>query len=401
MNRKTLILSLMVLMASTACAQRIIAGRVLEQDGRTPVPYASIFVRGSMQGTVSNADGRFKIDLSGNKPTDTLTISHLSFETSTLTVQEFPADPEVVITLVSSAISLNEAIVTSDNENKYARDLFHQVYETTKKNLALPVEVQTYCRQSVLQYGKLTRYADAQLSSIYLSGKKDVRSRVEQVRILQIPVEDDNIMDVSNPIAMDRIIDYGYLEPLERFIGERATAYNYRHYEDQGASAGFYFVIEPLQPENGKKKNDLLYRAVVRADQHLNIEEVRISLDTTNRPSRSLLGVKVSYKDIFLLLRLRNINGRNYLYYAKSNAGVEVDYGKKHIPMNFASDVLNFSANLTDPVADDYKKNSRVLSLFKYDNRHTYPFWERPEIPASSKEDNRLMEELSVLQKKD
>jgi hypothetical protein len=396
MNRKTLVLCLALITASTGWTQRLITGQVLEEDNRAPVPYANIFIRGSMKGTVSNADGQFKIDLSGNKPTDTLTISHLSFQTTMLMLKNLPSGPRVEILLGKNGISLSEVTVATDNENKYARDLFLQVYETTKKNLALPVEVQTYCKQLVLQQGKLTRYADAQLSSIY-QPKKNVLSSVEQVRILQIPVEDDNVIDISNPIAIDRIIDYGYLEPLERFIGDRTDEYRYRHYEGEGASAGDYFLIEPLLPDGGKKKNDLRYRAVVKADRQKNIQEIRISLDTANSPSRSLLGVKVSYKDIFLLLHLRTVDGLNYLYYAKSNAGVEVNYGKRHIPLNFMSELLNFSANVNNPAFDGYKKKTKVSSLFKYDNRHTHAFWERPEIPTRSKEDSRLLEELEAL----
>ncbi|HET9432084.1 MAG TPA: SusC/RagA family TonB-linked outer membrane protein, partial [Chitinophagaceae bacterium] len=100
-----LILLLFLLFSVASSAQDIvIKGRVLKQDG-TPVPGASVTIKGAVSGTASNDQGEFQLSAPGNA---TLIISAVDFET-----QEIKVDNRAVVnvTLVSLEKSLGEVIV--------------------------------------------------------------------------------------------------------------------------------------------------------------------------------------------------------------------------------------------------------------------------------------------------
>lgn len=396
MNRKTLTFYLL-LFSVTVSAQRL-TGRVLEEGVEAPIPYATIYIQGSTRGTVSNPEGEFRVDISGTKNSDTLIISHIGFETKPIVLKDLSANP--VIFLKKSALFLHEVTVIAENENKYARDLFREVYETTKRNLATPAEVQTYCQQLVLQDNQLTKYADAQLASIYTPDKDKMLTRIEQIRIVQLPIENDNFIDMANPTRVDKLIELAYLAILERFVDERCVQYDFKHYDDP-ASPGYYFLIEPGKEDTRENSEDNRYSAIVKVDPQKNIQEIHFSLDSTRSYGKSLLGIKVRVKDYVVLLQLRNIHGLNYFYYGKMNVKMDIDAGKKHQSVNFVSEMLNFSINLENPRFDTYKKGSKISSLFKYDNHYTFSFWDRPEIPPRTAADNELLNKLKALQKED
>jgi hypothetical protein len=388
-----------MLFSIIASAQHVIKGRLFEKDGKGPIAYASISVQRSMKGTVSNTDGQFRLDVSENKPTDTLTISHIGFESKSFVLKDLPVDSVIELFLVRSAIFLNEITVGPDSENQYAKELFRDVYEVTKKNLAMPFEVQTYCRQLVLQNNQLTKFADARLVSMYKSFKNDILTNVEQIRVVQIPIENNNVIDLANPTRIDKITELAYLEILDRFVDERSVHYTFRQYGDP-TSQGYYFLIEPVSQEISESQDESRYRAIVKADQKKNIQEIHFSLDSTTTYSRALLGIKVRVKDYMALLHLRNIDGFNYLYFGKLNVKMDVDFKKNHQSISFVSELINFDINLKNPGSGgSYKKGSKVSSLFKFESKYTYSFWDLPEIPLQTDEDNKLLKELEVLQK--
>jgi len=102
--KKLLLVGLMMLSSFMTFAQ--ISGKVVDVDGKEPLPGATITVKGTNDGVVTDFDGNFTIDAAtaGN----TLVISYLGYLT-----QEVTAKEGILVQLVLSAETLDEVILTS------------------------------------------------------------------------------------------------------------------------------------------------------------------------------------------------------------------------------------------------------------------------------------------------
>ena len=101
---KKLFLSLTVLLTSTIMyAQTEISGTVVDATGETIIG-ATVMVKGTSNGTITDFDGNFKIKVEAGK---TLVFSYIGFET-----QELPAQNGMQVVLKDNAKELAEVVVT-------------------------------------------------------------------------------------------------------------------------------------------------------------------------------------------------------------------------------------------------------------------------------------------------
>lgn len=101
---------LLSLFISTLSAQTI-NSKVVDSVTRQPIPYATVQI--NKKGVITNEEGRFSFLMDGNiKPTDSLIISCIGYETLGKTINQFS---EPVIFLRPKAIELNPVVVTNKN----------------------------------------------------------------------------------------------------------------------------------------------------------------------------------------------------------------------------------------------------------------------------------------------
>jgi TonB-linked SusC/RagA family outer membrane protein len=105
MKRKlTMFLALFIIGIGIVTAQTQVRGTVVDETGQ-PVIGATIQIKGTSQGTVTDVDGRFNLSAPAN---GTLVISYVGMRT-----QEVPVQPTVNVTLVSDTEILEELVVTA------------------------------------------------------------------------------------------------------------------------------------------------------------------------------------------------------------------------------------------------------------------------------------------------
>jgi TonB-linked SusC/RagA family outer membrane protein len=105
MKRKlTMFLALFIIGIGIVTAQTQVRGTVVDETGQ-PVIGATIQIKGTSQGTVTDVDGRFNLSAPAN---GTLVISYVGMRT-----QEVPVQPTVNVTLVSDTEVLEEVVVTA------------------------------------------------------------------------------------------------------------------------------------------------------------------------------------------------------------------------------------------------------------------------------------------------
>lgn len=93
-----------------------ITGTVTDPDGK-PLPYASIFIKGTMKGTNANSEGKYSLQLSPGKYTLVCQSVGYKKEEKPVTVTE--ADMEVDFRLSIQEIMLGEVIVTNKGDAAY------------------------------------------------------------------------------------------------------------------------------------------------------------------------------------------------------------------------------------------------------------------------------------------
>jgi iron complex outermembrane receptor protein len=106
--KKLLLLCLICVSAWAQAQTRLVTGVVTSSTDGTAVAGANVTVKGSSAGTVTDADGKFSINVEGDPVV--LSISFIGFATQEITV---PASNTVTVVLQSSAEELQEVVVST------------------------------------------------------------------------------------------------------------------------------------------------------------------------------------------------------------------------------------------------------------------------------------------------
>ena len=97
---------LLLLASSVAMAQeRVVSGKVTSSDDGSGIPGANIQIKGTSNGTVTDADGNFKVNAANNA---TLVFSFVGYVTQEVVVG---AQSTIDVSLLSDITSLSEVVV--------------------------------------------------------------------------------------------------------------------------------------------------------------------------------------------------------------------------------------------------------------------------------------------------
>ena len=115
-HRLRMLLLLFLLTAVNICfAQKIITGQVLSKSDQTPVPGATILIKGSKSGTATGVDGRFAIKA---KDGETLVISGVGVTSQEVIIG---SESNLLINVDADTKNLNEVVVTATGIKKEAK----------------------------------------------------------------------------------------------------------------------------------------------------------------------------------------------------------------------------------------------------------------------------------------
>ena len=103
---------LLVMLGSPLWAQR--SGTVLNADDGSPLPYCAVGIAGTYRGTITNAEGVYRIDA---VPDDTLLFSYVGFERLQVPVAQLPSDG--IVRLTPLAQELGEVEVFAEDDALY------------------------------------------------------------------------------------------------------------------------------------------------------------------------------------------------------------------------------------------------------------------------------------------
>lgn len=110
-----------------------INGRIIDKVNGVPLAYASLTVRDSPQGTVSNVNGQFEIVIKANETNDSLVASMLGYESKSFLISSINKETEFVIQLTEKVIQLEE--VTIEEERISGEDYLALAFKKHKENI--------------------------------------------------------------------------------------------------------------------------------------------------------------------------------------------------------------------------------------------------------------------------
>jgi hypothetical protein len=112
--------------------QRTISGTLADANTSQPIPYATVYVDGSSNGTTSNVDGYFQLQL--HSLPCRVVISHISYQTEIVNCLAGMVSPTVFnVSLHPREINLDEVYVKDLNQRKKNLDYFRETFFGTNK----------------------------------------------------------------------------------------------------------------------------------------------------------------------------------------------------------------------------------------------------------------------------
>lgn len=107
--RLVMLLFVGVFVTNVALAQeRTVSGKVVSSEDQQPFPGVNIIVKGTANGTTTDVNGEFKLNVGAND--DVLVFSFVGFETQEVSLS---GRTKIDVTLTSDAKQLSEVVVTA------------------------------------------------------------------------------------------------------------------------------------------------------------------------------------------------------------------------------------------------------------------------------------------------
>lgn len=120
--------SLLIGTMAVTAQTKTITGTVVSSEDNMPVIGASVVVKGTTVGTVTNLDGNFTLDVPDNAKT--IEISYVGMQSQVLTIK-----PHMEIKLVTDSQNLDEVVVTAMGLTREKKSLAYAVQEVGSEDL--------------------------------------------------------------------------------------------------------------------------------------------------------------------------------------------------------------------------------------------------------------------------
>lgn len=182
-------LLLVCLLALPAAAQRIvISGQVVEATNGEPVPFASIFIPKTSAGITADADGKFKLTVTGSP--DSIAASALGFATQRRKLSA-EAVQAVLFRLKTGGVSLGEVVVLSRQPENPAFRILREVQRHKPENA-----------RTALQAAEYDSYNRIETSLIDLPKSLSNRKVIKDIRALAVRQGAAAAADMDAPLPV-------------------------------------------------------------------------------------------------------------------------------------------------------------------------------------------------------
>jgi len=189
----------------SAFSQKELKNKVVDFINLLPIENASIYVKNTTIGTITNADGKFVLIVPQEYEADTLVISSIGFKSFKTLVSEF--DNTMEIFMEEDVASLDEVVLEATPRPKTGNEIVQRAIEKLETNLPeLPYLQKGFLRhkeRNTKEFKWLIESAITLYDSSYASGaKNNLKINVDQVR------KSYDLRDVDSLFAYSSYLKY-------------------------------------------------------------------------------------------------------------------------------------------------------------------------------------------------
>lgn len=130
---RQLLILMIGLITATAFSQTEIKGKVADFMTFGPIESASVYIKNTTVGTITNVDGKFALMVPAKNMSDTLVISSIGYKSFETIISEFENGSDIF--LEEDMASLDEVVIVADNRPKTGNDIMVRAIEKLPENL--------------------------------------------------------------------------------------------------------------------------------------------------------------------------------------------------------------------------------------------------------------------------
>jgi len=247
---------------STLFSQTTIIGTVIDKNNDTPLPYAYLTIDKLGLGTVTDEDGKFKINIPKRYDTYSIKISYIGFEDLIVKVVDFKARNGDAFAMIAKTVSLDEVVLGGESEKMpSAKDLLKKVIKRIPTNYGdSPTLLNGYYRETMKENGVYIKYSDA-VNSLHRIHFHHRTLKNEQVQIINarssssLSKRDFHANIGGGPLSL---FARNRVKYQESFLGKKARRdFTYKISEELDETGTWVYVLD-FHTKTTKKELDEL-----------------------------------------------------------------------------------------------------------------------------------------------
>ncbi len=182
---KNALTALILLISLSAFSQKELKNKVVDFINLLPIENASIYIQNTTIGTITNADGKFALNVPKEFEKDTLVVSSIGFKSYKTPVDQF--DNTLDVFLEEDVASLDEVVLEAVPRPKTGNEIVQRAIEKLEVNLPeLPYLQKGFLRhkeRNTKEFKWLIESAITLYDSSFVSGaKRNLKINVDEVR---------------------------------------------------------------------------------------------------------------------------------------------------------------------------------------------------------------------------
>lgn len=368
----------------------VVNGTIKDATTMLPIESVSISTQNSNLGTISNAEGKFRLVFSDDL--SAIQFSHLNYQVYAYALKT--GETEVEIFLEPKSFQLNEILVRS----KPTKELLSDAVAASKKKLEKSIVLNTYYREFVKVNQEYTSFSDGLLDYNVKrkSGVSDLYvKQCRSIKLTEEPIDEraKNSQSFYLYDVRDAVEQAYKFKNINRILNSKSYDFEI---ETKTDDKGNSIEIVTILPKEGVELP--LYTGTVVFDVKT---KLILEIDVKISPKHKVYAFDVNIA--FLRFKMYEdgrkssfrIDGDKYiLVYNQNKLNAYINYKGKF------EDTFEF---MSDMVVSDYKegefdfdrsKRHKEKSLFSAGNHFTEEYWKTQNVILLTEEEQKVLETL-------
>jgi hypothetical protein len=245
-----------------ASDQFTIQGRVLESDGGSPLPYASVSIPGKGKGIAANRDGAFSLRLPAELLDTVVRFSYMGYRAKEMPLRLLEGR-RVDVILEPDYISMQEVIIRYYDPDVIVREALKKRHENYSRE---PVYLTSFYREGVQRNTKLMRYSEAVIK-VYKPTYTSVTDE-DQVKLLKsrtiTNIEATDSLELKLEAGVGSSLELDFMRNIPDFLDpETMSQYRFVKADLVSYNSRSAYAIEFRQRE---RINQALFMGVLYVD---------------------------------------------------------------------------------------------------------------------------------------